>query len=248
MKGPPAARAASAAVWGAVALTRPENARKNRSRRCSPTPSTEVRIEAARAFGNLKRARHRTDRKSPLEDPSPEVERAAPGVGAGAGSRLSGPSSPTCWGARSRTVRPAVRKNLIEALARLGESQINRRHAGAGARAIKDSDAATRVAAAEGFLRAGKKGRDDERRIERGRRRAVICGTAAKDERDEVKTAAAACLPDVAARTIRRERPASRPSWPSRDRYRCERRRPQALAGASAPTADGAPSCRHCSS
>ena len=39
-------------------------------------PLTEVRIEAARAFGNLKRGGHRAAEKA-LADPSPEVERAA---------------------------------------------------------------------------------------------------------------------------------------------------------------------------
>ena len=75
MKGPPAARAASAAVWGAVAATRPDDAEKP-LKSMLYDPATETRIEAARAFGFLRRdGLDLTDKA--LKDPSPEVERAA---------------------------------------------------------------------------------------------------------------------------------------------------------------------------
>ena len=58
------------------------------------------------------------------------------------------------------------------------------------ARAVKDSDAATRVAAANGFCALAKKN---------GAASAPYLRIAARDDRDDVRTAAAACLADVAA-------------------------------------------------
>ena len=75
MKGPPAARASAAAVWGAVAATRPEEAAKA-LKSMLYDPSTETRVEAARAYGYLKREGLDLVDKA-LNDPSPEVERAA---------------------------------------------------------------------------------------------------------------------------------------------------------------------------
>ena len=87
-------------------------------------------------------------------------------------------------------MRPAVRKSLIEALARLGEG----RPAVALpplARAVKDSDGADARRGGERVLRA------------RARRTpppsAPYLRIAARDDRDDVRTAAAACLGDVAA-------------------------------------------------
>ena len=54
MKGQPAARAAAAAVWGAVAATRPDLAAKP-LKALVYDPSVEIRIEAARSFAFLKR-------------------------------------------------------------------------------------------------------------------------------------------------------------------------------------------------
>ena len=58
------------------------------------------------------------------------------------------------------------------------------------ARAVKDSDAATRVAAANGFCALAKKN---------GAASAPYLRVAARDDHDDVRTAAAACLADVAA-------------------------------------------------
>ncbi len=88
-----------------------------------------------------------------------------------------------------KTVRPAVRRSLVEALARLGES----RTAAALpplAHAIKDSDVATRLAATNGFCALAKKN---------AAAASPYLRIAARDDHDEVRTAAAACLGDVAA-------------------------------------------------
>ena len=186
MKGPPASRASAAAVWGAVAITRPEEAAKA-LRTMLHDPSAETRVEAARAYGNLRReGLDLVDRA--LADPSPEVERAA------LESALAlAPAYPVnvadILGRALKTVRPAVRKSLIEALARLGEG----RPAVVVpplARAVKDSDGPTRVAAASGFCALARKNAAAV---------SPYLRIAARDDRDDVRTAAAACLADVAA-------------------------------------------------
>jgi len=186
MKGPPAARAASAAVWGAVAATRPEDAVKP-LKSMLYDPATETRIEAARAFGFLRRDGIELTEKA-LKDPSPEVERAAIASALTLGAQNPNPIA-DMLGRAIKTVRPAVRKNLVEALAHLGES----RPAAALpplAHAIKDSDLATRLAAANAFCTLAKKN---------AAAASPYLRIAARDERDEVRTAAAACLSDVAA-------------------------------------------------
>ncbi len=126
MKGPPAARAASAAVWGAVAATRPEDAVKP-LKSMLYDPVTETRIEAARAFGFLRRDGIELTEKA-LKDPSPEVERAAIASALTLGAQNPGPIS-DMLGRAIKTVRPAVRKSLVEALAHLGEStRLNSSH------------------------------------------------------------------------------------------------------------------------
>ena len=186
MKGPPAARAASAAVWGALAAVRPDAAEKPlKSMLYDPAP--EVRVEAARAFGSLRREGLELTDKA-LNDPSPEVERAA--LESALALAAAYPVQVADMLGRSvKTVRPAVRRNLVEALARLGET----RPAVALpplTRAIKDSDVATRVAAANGFCALAKKNAAAS---------APYLRIAARDDHDEVRMAAVACLRDVAA-------------------------------------------------
>jgi HEAT repeat protein len=186
MKGPPAARAASAAVWGAVAATRPEDAVKP-LKAMLYDPATEIRIEAARAFGFLRRDGIELTEKA-LKDPSPEVERAALASAIALGAQNPNPVA-DMLGKAIKTVRPAVRKSLVEALAQLGES----RPAAVLpplAHAIKDSDTATRIAAAGAFCALAKKNAAAV---------SPYLRIAARDDKDEVRTAAAACLGDVAA-------------------------------------------------
>jgi hypothetical protein len=186
MKGAPAARAASAAVWGAVAATRPDDAEKP-LKSMLYDPATETRIEAARAFGFLHRdGLDLTDKA--LKDASPEVERAAIESALALAAQYPGQVA-DMLGRAVKTVRPAVRRSLVEALAHLGES----RPATALpplAHAIKDSDVATRLAATNGFCALAKKN---------GAAASPYLRIAARDDHDEVRTAAAACLSEVAS-------------------------------------------------
>ncbi len=186
MKGPPAARASAAAVWGAVATARPDEASKA-LKAMLYDPSVETRTEAARAYGYLKRDGLDLVDKA-LKDPSPEVERAA--LESAIALAAAYPFQVAdILGGSLKTVRPGVRRNLVEALARLGEG----RPAVAVpplARAVKDSDVATRVAAANGFCALAEKN---------GAASAPYLRIAARDDHDDVRTAAAACLADVAA-------------------------------------------------
>ena len=186
MKGSPAARAASAAVWGAVAATRPDDALKP-LKSMLYDPAMEIRIEAARAFGSLHRDGLELTEKA-LKDPSPEVERAAIESALTLSAQYPGQIA-DMLGRAVKTVRPAVRRSLVEALAHLGES----RPAAALpplAHAIKDSDVATRLAATNGFCTLAKKS---------AAAASPYLRIAARDDHDEVRTAAAACLSDVAA-------------------------------------------------
>ncbi|HTB58367.1 MAG TPA: HEAT repeat domain-containing protein, partial [Polyangia bacterium] len=186
MKGSPAARAASAAVWGAVAATRPDDALKP-LKSMLYDPAMEIRIEAARAFGFLHRDGLDLTEKA-LKDPSPEVERAAIESALALSAQYPGQIA-DMLGRAVKTVRPAVRRGLVEALAHLGES----RPAAALpplAHAIKDSDVATRLAATNGFCTLAKKS---------AAAASPYLRIAARDDHDEVRTAAAACLSDVAA-------------------------------------------------
>ena len=186
MKGSPAARAASAAVWGAVAASRPEDALKP-LKSMLYDPAMEIRIEAARAFGSLHRDGLELTEKA-LKDPSPEVERAAIESALALSAQYPGQIA-DMLGRAVKTVRPAVRRSLVEALAHLGES----RPAAALpplAHAIKDSDVATRLAATNGFCTLAKKS---------AAAASPYLRIAARDDHDEVRTAAAACLSDVAA-------------------------------------------------
>jgi HEAT repeat protein len=186
MKGSPAARAASAAVWGAVAATRPDDALKP-LKSMLYDPAMEIRIEAARAFGALHRDGLELTEKA-LKDPSPEVERAAIESALALSAQYPGQIA-DMLGRAVKTVRPAVRRSLVEALAHLGES----RPAAALpplAHAIKDSDVATRLAATNGFCTLAKKS---------AAAASPYLRIAARDDHDEVRTAAAACLSDVAA-------------------------------------------------
>ncbi|HVV52276.1 MAG TPA: HEAT repeat domain-containing protein, partial [Polyangia bacterium] len=186
MKGAPAARAASAAVWGAVAATRPDDALKP-LKSMLYDPSAEIRVEAARAFGSLRRDGLDLTEKA-LKDPSPEVERAAIESALALSAQYPGQVA-DMLGHAVKLVRPAVRRSLVEALARLGES----RPAAALpplAHAVKDPDVATRLAAANGFCALARKN---------GAAASPYLRIAARDDHDEVRTAAAACLSDVAA-------------------------------------------------
>ncbi len=181
MKGPPAARAAGAAVWGTVAISRPEVATAP-LKSFLYDPSPEVRIEAARSFAYLKRDGIALAGKA-IADPNAEVERAA------IESALAlAPVSPyqvaDMLGHAVKTVRPAVRRALIEALGRMGET----RPAAVLpplARTLKDPDPGARAAAAAAFCGISKKN---------AAAASPYLRIAARDDHHEVRAAAASCL------------------------------------------------------
>jgi len=187
MKGAPAARTASAAIWGAIAGVRPDDAAKP-LKAMLYDPSPDVRVEAARAYGFLRRGDGLEFTDKALKDPSPDVERAAIESALTLSAQSPGPVA-DMLGRAVKTVRPAVRRTVVEALARLGEKQ----PAAALpplAHAIKDADVATRVAAATGLCGIARNN---------GAAAAPYLRIAARDDHEEVRTAAASCLGDVAA-------------------------------------------------
>ncbi|HVR61036.1 MAG TPA: HEAT repeat domain-containing protein, partial [Polyangia bacterium] len=184
MKGPAPARAAGVAVWGTVAMTRPDLAQKP-LKALLYDPSPDIRLEAARSFAYLKREGILLAEKA-LRDPAVEVERAAldsllalAPVNANLVADILGRSL--------KTVRPAVRRNVVDALGKLGEGR-------PGvvlpplAHALKDKDTAVRTAAANAFCALGK---------QNATAASPYLRIAARDDRHEVRTAAAACLGDL---------------------------------------------------
>jgi HEAT repeat protein len=184
MKGSPTARAAGAAVWGTVAMTRPDLASKP-LRGLLYDPATETRLEAARSFGYLKREGVELAEKA-TKDPNAEVEKAAIDSAV-----VLAPSNPygvaDMLGRALKNVRPGVRRNVIDALARIGETKPAVVMAPL-ARALKDTDVATRAAAANAFCALSDKN---------AAAASPYLRIAARDERDEVRTAAAACLGEL---------------------------------------------------
>src|ERR1039457_3755729 len=152
-KGPPAGRVTGAALWGGVAIKQPDSA----SRALKVflyDQSPDVRAEAARAFGYLKREGPELVRRA-LVDPSPEVAKAA----IESSIRLAA-SQPALvaedLGHAMVKVRPATRKAIVEALGQIGQT----RPAAVLpplAKALKQSEIPTRVSAARAFCEMAKK-------------------------------------------------------------------------------------------
>jgi HEAT repeat protein len=184
MKGSPAARAAGAAVWGTVAMARPDLASKP-LKGLLYDPSTETRLEAARSFAYLKREGIELVEKA-TKDPNAEVEKAAI-ESAVALAPVNAYAVADLLGRAVKNVRPAVRRNVIEALARIGETKPAAVMAPL-AHALKDSDVGTRAAAANAFCAMSEKN---------AAAASPYLRVAARDERDEVRTAAAACLGEL---------------------------------------------------
>jgi HEAT repeat protein len=184
MKGSPAARAAGAAVWGTVAMSRPDLASKP-LRALLYDPATETRLEAARSFGYLKREGLELVEKA-LKDGSAEVEKAAIDS-AVVLAPVNAYQVAEMLGHALKSVRSSVRRNIIDALARIGETK----PAAAMpplARALKDPDVGLRAAAANAFCALSEKN---------AAAASPYLRLAARDERDEVRTAAAACLGEL---------------------------------------------------
>lgn len=180
-KGPPAGRVTGAALWGVVAIKQPDSA----SRALKVflyDQSPDVRAEAARAFGYLKREGPELVRRA-LVDPSPEVAKAA----IESSIRLAA-SQPALvaedLGHAMVKVRPATRKAIVEALGQIGQT----RPAAVLpplAKALKQSEIPTRVSAARAFCEMAKKAPVAA---------APYLRIASRDDNREVRTEAASCL------------------------------------------------------
>lgn len=180
-KGPPTGRVTAAALWGVVAMKQPDNASKP-LKVFLYDQSPDVRAEAARAFGYLKREGPELVRKA-LLDPNPEVARAA----LESSIRLAA-SQPALvaedLGHALVKVRPTTRRAIVEALGQIGLTR-----PGAVlpplAKALKQGEIPTRVAAARAFCGMAKK--------------APVAASpylriASRDDNREVRTEAASCL------------------------------------------------------
>jgi HEAT repeat protein len=184
MKGSPAARAAGAAVWGTVAMARPDLASKP-LKGLLYDPATETRLEAARSFAYLKREGIELTEKA-LKDPNAEVEKAAVDS-AVALAPINAYGVADMLGRAIKYVRPTVRRNVIDALARIGQTKPAAVMAPL-AHALKDTDVSVRAAAANAFCALSEKN---------AAAASPYLRVAARDERDEVRTAAAACLGEL---------------------------------------------------
>jgi len=185
MKGSQSARAAGVAVWGAIALTRPELAHKPLAALIYD-PSSETRLEAVRAFALLKRNGIPLVEKA-LRDPSAEVERAAIDS-----AMALAPINPyavgTMLGKAVNLSRPEMRRHIVAALGHLGETR-----AAAAlpplAHTLKDQDVGTRTAAATALCLMSQKNAVAV---------APYLRIAARDEARDVRAAAASCIGELA--------------------------------------------------
>jgi HEAT repeat protein len=184
MKGPPAARVTGAALWGAIAITRPDLAVRP-LKGLIYDPSPDIRAEAARAFAFLKREGIPLCDKL-LRDPSAEVEGAAV-ESLTALAPINPAEAGDILGRSIKLVRPGVRKQIIEALGQLGRTK-PAAAIPALAHAVHDGDVATRVAVARAFCGLA---RDNANAT------SPYLRVAARDEARDVRTAAAACIEEL---------------------------------------------------
>ena len=180
-KGPPSLRATGAALWGVVAMKQPDTATRPLKAFLYDT-SPEVRVEAARAFGYLKREGPELVRRAIL-DPHIDVQRAA--IESAVHLAVAQPALiAEDLGHALSKVRPAARQAMVDALGQIGQ---NRPAAVLPplARALKLGDAPTRTAAARAFCEIAKIAPAAV---------AMYLRIAVKDNDRDVRTEAAACL------------------------------------------------------
>jgi HEAT repeat protein len=180
-KGPPAGRVTSAALWGVVAIKQPDMAARP-LKVFLYDPSPEVRVEAARGFGYLRREGPELVRKG-LLDPNAEVQKAAldsalrlavaqPGVLA------------EMLGHVLSNVRPGLRRYIVEALGEIGRTK-PAAVLPALVRAFKLGDPATRSACARALCVVASKSPPAA---------SPYLRLAARDPNRDVRTEAASCL------------------------------------------------------
>ncbi len=184
-RGSAAVRATGAAVWGALAITQPEAAGKA-LKAFVYDPSPEVRMEAARAYGYLKREGATLIQKA-LVDTNAEVQRAA--IESAVILAPAQPyAAPEALGRALPNVRPAARRLIVEALGRIGQDRPNT-VLPALARTLRESDGVTRATAATTLCHIAKKS---------AAATAPYLRLAARDADRDVRAAAASCLDSLA--------------------------------------------------
>jgi len=180
-KGPPSGRVSAAALWGVVAIKQPDVAGKA-LKSFLYDPSPDVRAEAARAYGYLKRDGPELVRKA-LLDPNPEVARAA----IESAVRLAA-SQPALiaedLGHALAKIRPANRKWIVEALGQIGQMRASAALPPL-AKALKHGEIPVRIAAAHAFCDMAKRAPAAA---------SPYLRIASRDDNRDVRTEAAACL------------------------------------------------------
>ena len=180
-KGPPSGRVTGAALWGVVAIKQPDLAAKPLKGFLYDS-SPEVRAEAARGYGYLRREGPELVRKA-LLDPNTEVQRAA----LDSALRLAAAQSSAIaelLGHVLANVRPGLRRFIVEALGEIGKT----RPAAvlpALVRALKQGDGSTRGACARALCVVAAKAPAAA---------SPYLRMAARDPNREVRTEAASCL------------------------------------------------------
>ena len=180
-KGPPSGRVTGAALWGVVAIKQPDLAAKP-LKGFLYDPSPEVRAEAARGFGYLRREGPELVRKS-LLDPNAEVQRAA----LDSALRLAVAQSAAIadlLGHALANVRPGLRRFIVEALGEIGKTKPTA-VLPALVRALKQGDVSTRGACARALCVVA---------IKSPAAASPYLRMAARDPNREVRTEAASCL------------------------------------------------------
>lgn len=184
-RGSAATRATGAAVWGALASRQPEAASKA-LKAFLHDPSPEVRTEAARSYGYLKRDGAGLLQKAIL-DGNAEVQRAA--IDSAVTLAAAQPyAAPELLGRALMNVRPAMRKAIVEALGRIGLERPNVAIPPL-ARALREADPATKAATASTFCLIARKS---------AQAASPYLRVAARDTDRDVRTAAASCLGSLA--------------------------------------------------
>jgi HEAT repeat protein len=179
-KGPPSSRVTAAALWGVIAIRQPDTASKP-LKALVYDQSPEVRAEAARAYGYLRKDGAELIRKA-TTDPNADVARAA----IESAVRLAGLQAAVTddLGHALLKVRPATRRLIVEALGQIAQT----RPAAALpplAKALKQGETATRAAAARALCGIAKRAPAAA---------APYLRIASRDADRDVRTEAAACL------------------------------------------------------
>ena len=180
-KGPPSGRVTGAALWGVVAIKQPDVASKP-LKAFLFDPSPEVRAEAARGFGYLRREGPELVRRA-LLDPNAEVQKVA--LDSALRLAVAQPVAiADLLGHALANVRPGLRRFIVEALGEIGKTR-SAAVLPALVRAFKQGDVSTRSACARALCGVA---------IKSPAAASPYLRLAARDPSREVRTEAASCL------------------------------------------------------